>query len=149
MASQKWAFKNAFLPKYAKGRLPLKVMRKIRAVSKIHRIYNISIIFFVFKKKIFKFCVVLSFLGFQVVLVVKNPPTNAGDIRDTDLLPRWWRSPRGRQGNPLQYACQENTMKRGPWWATVHKASKSRKWLKGLSRHTLSSLNDRIKDTSL
>ena len=90
MASQKWAFKNAFFPKYAKGRLPLKVMGKIRAISKIHRIYNFNLFFFFLSlKKNLKFCVVLSFLGFQVVLVVKDPPTNAGDIRDTDLLPRW------------------------------------------------------------
>ena len=27
-------------------------------------------------------------VGFQVVLVVKNPPANAGDIRDAGLIPR-------------------------------------------------------------
>ena len=39
----------------------------------------------------------------QVVLVVKNPPTNAGDVRDTGLIPGWGRSPAGGCGNPLQY----------------------------------------------
>ena len=39
--------------------------------------------------------------AFQVVLVVKNPPANAGDIRDTDLIPGSGRSPGGGLGNPL------------------------------------------------
>ena len=28
-------------------------------------------------------------------------------------------------GNPLQYSCLENSMDRGPWWATVHGVAKS------------------------
>ena len=28
-------------------------------------------------------------------------------------------------GNPLQYACLENSMGRGAWWATVHGVTKS------------------------
>ena len=31
----------------------------------------------------------------QVVLVVKNPPANAGDIRDVGLIPGWGRFPGG------------------------------------------------------
>ena len=31
----------------------------------------------------------------QVALVVKNPPVNAGDLRDTGLIPRLGRSPGG------------------------------------------------------
>ena len=37
----------------------------------------------------------------QVALVVKNLPTNAGDIRDTGLYPELGRSPGGGHGNPL------------------------------------------------
>ena len=44
----------------------------------------------------------------QVVLVVKNPPANARDIRDTGLIPGMERSPGGGHGNPLQYSCLEN-----------------------------------------
>ena len=44
----------------------------------------------------------------QVVLVVKNLPGNAGDIRDAGLIPRSGRSPGGGHGNPLQYSCLEN-----------------------------------------
>jgi len=61
----------------------------------------------------------------QVVLVVKNPPTNAGDIRDTIFVPGLGRFPAGGHGNPLQYSCLENPMERGAWWATVHGVAKS------------------------
>ena len=44
----------------------------------------------------------------RVVLVVKNPPANAGDIRDVDSIPESGRSSRGGNGNPLQYSCLEN-----------------------------------------
>ena len=40
--------------------------------------------------------------------------------RDAGSLPGSGRSPRGGQGNPLQYSCLENPMKRGAWRATVH-----------------------------
>ena len=55
--------------------------------------------------------------GYQVVLVVKNPPANAGDARDKGSVPRWGRSPGGGHGNPHQYSCLENPMDRGAWWA--------------------------------
>ena len=45
----------------------------------------------------------------QVVLVVKNPSANVGDIRDVGSIPGWRRSPGGGCGNPLQYSCLENT----------------------------------------
>ena len=56
----------------------------------------------------------------QVVLVIKNLPANAGDIRDTGSVPELGRSPEGGNGNPLQYTCLENPIERGAWWATVH-----------------------------
>ena len=40
-------------------------------------------------------------MGSQVVLVVKNPSANAGDIRDTGSIPGSGRSPGGGNGNPL------------------------------------------------
>ena len=60
-----------------------------------------------------------------MALVVKNPPANAGDIRDLGFIPELGRSPRGEHGYPLQYSCLENPMERGPWWATVHWGAKS------------------------
>ena len=38
----------------------------------------------------------------QVALVVKNPPANAGDIRDSGSIPGSGRSLGGRHSNPLQ-----------------------------------------------
>ena len=71
----------------------------------------------------------------QVVLVVKNLPANAGDIREVALIPGWGRSPGGRHGNPLQYSCLENPIDRGAWRATVHGVTKSQTQLKQLSMH--------------
>ena len=44
--------------------------------------------------------------------VVKNPPVNAGDTRDTRLIPGSGRSPGAGNGNPLQYSCLGNPMDR-------------------------------------
>ena len=44
----------------------------------------------------------------QVVMVVKNLPVNAGDIRDRGLIPGLGRSPGGGNGIPLQYSYLEN-----------------------------------------
>ena len=43
----------------------------------------------------------------QVVLVVKNPPARAGDVRDMGSIPGSGRSPGGGHGNPLQHSCLE------------------------------------------
>ena len=41
-------------------------------------------------------------MGFShVALVVKNPPANAGDARDTSLIPGLERFPGVGNGNPL------------------------------------------------
>ena len=66
----------------------------------------------------------------QVVLVVKNLPACAGDIRDSGSILGLGRSPGGGHGNPLQYSCLENPMDRGAWWATIHGVSKSQTGLK-------------------
>ena len=49
-----------------------------------------------------------------MVLVVKNLPADAGDIRDVGSLPGSGRSPRGGNGNPLQCSCLENPMEEEP-----------------------------------
>ena len=64
----------------------------------------------------------------QVALMVKNPPANAIDIRDTCLIPGSGRSPGRGHDNLLQHSCWENPMKRGAWQATVHRAAKSWMW---------------------
>ena len=62
----------------------------------------------------------------HMVLVVKNPPANAGDIRDVGSIPGLGISPREGNGNPLQYFCLEKSMDRGAWWARVHGVTNSR-----------------------
>ena len=64
--------------------------------------------------------------------MVKNPPANAGDIRDLGWILELGRSPQRGHGNPLQNSCLENPMDRGAWWATVHRVYKETR-LKQLS----------------
>ena len=56
--------------------------------------------------------------------MVKNPPANAGDIIDTNSIPRSGRSPGEGNGNPLQYFCLDNPMEREAWRPTVHGVTK-------------------------
>ena len=69
-------------------------------------------------------------MSFQVVLVVKNQPANAGDITYTDItytdsVPGSRRAPGGRYGHPLQYSYLQNPTERGVWQATVPKVTES------------------------
>ena len=73
----------------------------------------------------------------QVVLVVKNLPGNARDIRDVSSIPGLGRSPGEGNGSPLQYSCLEDFMHRGTWQATVCRLAKNRTKLKPLSTRTV------------
>ena len=53
--------------------------------------------------------------------MVKNLPANAEDAGSIRGLGR---SPRGGNGNSLQYSCLENPMDRAAWQATVPGAAK-------------------------
>ena len=55
-----------------------------------------------------------------MVLVVKNLPANAGDIKDAGSIPGLGRSLGAGNDNPLQDSCLENPMDRGAWQARVH-----------------------------
>ena len=81
-----------------------------------------------------------------MVLLVKNPPVNAGVA---GLIPGLGRSPGGGNGNPLRDFSLENPMDRGAWRAMVCRVAKSWTRLKQLStqgmliscfRYSLSSL---------
>ena len=52
----------------------------------------------------------------------KNPPANAADAGS---VPGPGRSPRGGNGNPLQYPCLEKPKAGGAWHAAVHGVTKS------------------------
>ena len=64
----------------------------------------------------------------QVALLVKNPPANAGEVRDSGLTPGSGRSPGRGHGSPLQYSYVENPMDRGRSLMsyTVHRVAKKR-----------------------
>jgi len=55
----------------------------------------------------------------QVVLMEKNLPAIAGDIRESGSIQGSRRSPGVGSNNPLQYSCLENPMDRGTWQASV------------------------------
>ena len=59
------------------------------------------------------------------VLVVKNPPANAEDIRDAGSISSQ-EDPEEGHGNPLQYSCPGNPTNKGAWWATVHMVTRVR-----------------------
>ena len=71
--------------------------------------------------------------------MVKNSSVNAGDKRDTGLIPGLERSSGEGNGNPLQYSCLENPRDRGACWAAVYGVAQSWTRLKRLSSSSSSS----------
>ena len=55
--------------------------------------------------------------------VVKNPPANAGDVRNSSSIPGSGRSPGRGHDNPLQYSCLGNLMDRGAWQVIDHRVA--------------------------
>ena len=51
--------------------------------------------------------------------MIKNLPANAGDERDTCMIPGS-RSSEVGNGNPIYNSCLDNSMDRGSLWAVVH-----------------------------
>ena len=64
------------------------------------------------------------------MLVVKNPPANAGEMTDVGSIPGLGRSPGGEHGNSLQYSYLDNPTDRGARWPTVHRVVRSQTLLK-------------------
>ena len=77
--------------------------------------------------------------------MVRNPPANAGDVRDLGSISGSGRSFGGGHSNPLQYSCLENPMDRGAWWATVYRIAKNWTQLKQLSAKFLTYSKHSIK----
>ena len=72
----------------------------------------------------------------QVALVVKNPPANAGDIREYGFDPWVGNIPWRREYQPTTGFLPGESHVRGTWRDTVHKVAKSQTWLKWLGTHT-------------
>ena len=60
----------------------------------------------------------MPFMGFLGDTVVKNPPANAEDVRDTGSIPGLGRFPGDGNGNSFQYSCLENSVDKVAWQAT-------------------------------
>ena len=102
-------------------------LKFLKMVSTTLRLISKHDCFLLLLKNIY-FLSVYLFGASQVVPVVKNPPTNAGDTRDVGSILGSERSLEVGNGTPLQYPCLENSMGRGAWQATVHGVPKSRTW---------------------
>ena len=70
-----------------------------------------------------------------MVLLVKNLPASAGDIREVGSIPGSRRTPGGGHGNPLQHSCLENPVDRGAWQATAHRVAESERTEATLHAH--------------
>ena len=57
--------------------------------------------------------------------MVKNPPANAGDIREEGSIPGLGRCPGEGHGNTLQYSCLENPLTEEPGRLVVNGVAKS------------------------
>ena len=99
-------------------------------VSSISLIY----IYIIFNPFIFSFSI--FFWASQVVIVVKNLPTNERVITDASSIPGLGRYPGGGHGKSLECSCLENPMGTGAQWAIVHRVAKNEAWLKRPSTHT-------------
>ena len=57
--------------------------------------------------------------------MVKTLSANSGDSGNMGSIPGSGRFPGGRNGNPLQYSCLENSMDKGDWRAAAHGIAES------------------------
>ena len=68
-----------------------------------------------------------------MMLVVKNPPANEGDVKRCGLNPWVRKIPWRRAWEPTPVSCLENPLDRGAWRATVRRVAKRQTRLKLLS----------------
>ena len=64
------------------------------------------------------------YIGLPQWLNNEESAWNAGDTEEVSSIPGSGRSPRGRNGNPLQYSHLKSTMDREVWRTTVHEGAK-------------------------
>ena len=74
-------------------------------------------------------------LGFPGGSEIKNLPATAEDTGDMSSIPGLERSTGEGNSNPLQYSCQDNSMDRAAWKATVQGVTESQTQLNQLSMH--------------
>ena len=60
------------------------------------------------------------------MLVIRNVPANAANVKDTSSIPGWGRAPGKGNGNTLPYYCLDNPMDRGARQATLMRSQRVR-----------------------
>ena len=122
-------------PTYYVLTFPLKFFEFINCIYHIFIVHSGSLEYFVFSLGFNKLHVNID-LAFQVMLMVKNLPASAADIREAGSIPGLGRSLGGRHGNPLQYSCLKNPRDRGAWRVIVQRVTKNQTRPKWLGSHT-------------
>ena len=79
--------------------------------------------------------VTISRLSFSRSTSVKNLTASAGNVRDADSIPGWWRSPRGGHGNPLLILAWRIPWIEDPYGLQSTRLYTSQTLLKQLSTH--------------
>ena len=69
--------------------------------------------------------------------VIRNPPGNGGDARDSGLYPGLRRSPGVENDNPLQYFCLDTSSDRGACQATVDRVAMRWTGLSSWAQHSI------------
>ena len=80
-------------------------------------------------------CTYIETWAFQVVLVIKNLPANAGGIKEAGSIPGSGRSPGGGNATHSSIPAWRIPWTEEPCMATVHTVTKSQVQLKPLSMH--------------
>ena len=79
-----------------------------------------------YEKLFFMYIILYIFIwASQVVLVLKNPPANAGDIRDAVQSLGWESPPEKGMATHSSILTWKIPMDRGAWWAAVHVVAKN------------------------
>ena len=78
------------------------------------------------------------------MLLVKNTPANAGDIRERGSIPGSGSAPAEGTATHSSILAWRIPWIRGIWWATVHRVTKSQTQLKQLSMHIHTPVSDWI-----
>ena len=84
-----------------------------------------------------------TYLGFPDGSLGNESACNRGEA-DAALIPCSGRSPRGRNGNPLQYSHLESPINRGTWWATLHRVARIQTRLSWATKLCLCSIAESV-----
>ena len=99
-----------------------------------------EIFFFFLRFFFFKLYWSIFDLGFPGSTVVKNPPANAGDTRDTGLIPGSRRSQEKEMATHCRTLAWKNPVDGGAWQATWDHKESIRTWQRITHTHSWSSM---------